>query len=171
MYCKYCGSKVEDEARFCAKCGKLVEPDTKRDDLFEEQVYVDPIKEKEKDDLSGKALTFAIWSLVFSFISSVVFLCVASEGWLLPLLYGFEREDITLIVAFYSTISLVFPILGCIFSAVAKQKVDLYVEKFGDTKGRVSVGKGLRIPAKIFNIIMIVLNAIMIVVLFSLFNI
>ena len=73
MYCKYCGNKLDEQAKFCSKCGKLVE-DRREVDFFDEPVYVDTIREAEKDKLSGKALTFAIWGLVLSAVSFILFL-------------------------------------------------------------------------------------------------
>ena len=38
MYCKYCGNKLDEQAKFCSKCGKLVE-DRKEVDFFDYQIF------------------------------------------------------------------------------------------------------------------------------------
>ena len=45
MFCKYCGEKLDEQARFCSKCGKVVE--TGKEEFFSDNEYVNPIKEKE----------------------------------------------------------------------------------------------------------------------------
>ena len=49
--------------------------------------------------------------------------------------------------------SFFLPILGFIFTIIAKSKIRSYVNLFGETQGRASVGKGLSIPALIISIV------------------
>ncbi len=79
MFCKYCGNELPENANFCPKCGKINE-DASKDDENEitvlpssednhEDIEVleaeDPFK-KEKTDLGGSILKFAILGLAFS---------------------------------------------------------------------------------------------------------
>ena len=45
------------------------------------------------------------------------------------------------------------PVLGFIFALIARSKLKSYVNIFGETTGRASVGKGLSIPALIISIV------------------
>ncbi len=70
MFCKYCGSKLEeDEGSFCKYCGaKLIENN---------QPTVQPATPAVKKE-ENTAQTFAILGLVFSFIFSLVGLIMSA---------------------------------------------------------------------------------------------
>lgn len=58
MFCKYCGSKIEDEETYCKNCGaKLIETE-------------ESIREAKKQE--NPAHSLAILGLVFSFIFTIV---------------------------------------------------------------------------------------------------
>ena len=121
MYCKYCGNELTDDAKYCSKCGKIVEKAEEREyDYFEtandytvEKQY-SPVEEKQKSDLGRKILTYAILGLAFG--------CT----WILSL-------------------------VGVIFASKAKKKIKEYIALYGETEGPASVGKALNIPGTIIS--------------------
>lgn len=69
--------------------------------------------------------------------------------------------------------SFFLPILGFIFTIIAKSKIRSYVNLFGETQGRASVGKGLSIGGLISSIVFFViwtLYIILLVISFILMN-
>ena len=52
--------------------------------------------------------------------------------------------------------SFILPILGLIFTIIAKTKVRNFVEAYGETEGRATVGKHLTIPGMISSIFFMV---------------
>ena len=73
MFCKYCGNELSENANFCPKCGKVVAKEEVNGefDFFEEKQQGfapanNPATEREKDDLSGQILKFAILSIAFA---------------------------------------------------------------------------------------------------------
>jgi hypothetical protein len=121
MYCKYCGNELTDDAKFCSKCGKIVESaGEKKDDFFQnandytvERQY-SPVEEKQKRSLGQKILTYAILGLSF--------------GWT-----GF------------------LSLFGVIFAGKAKKKIKEYIALYGETEGPATVGKSLNIPGMIIS--------------------
>ena len=47
MYCKHCGSKVEDTAKFCLNCGKQL----KKEENVSVSIIEEPINQKKKNYL------------------------------------------------------------------------------------------------------------------------
>ena len=78
MFCKYCGNELPESANFCPKCGKINEDASKDEenkiispvalneylDEAPEYEQEDPFR-KEKDELGGSILKFAILGLAF----------------------------------------------------------------------------------------------------------
>lgn len=73
--------------------------------------------------------------------------------------YKVEREQLSGRILTFSILSLVFMSTGClsllglIFACVAKSKVKTYVQRFGATEGRATVGKHLSTAGLISSII------------------
>ena len=74
MNCKYCGNEIEENAKFCSKCGKIIDelPSTVTPDRSE------PSEPSEiaarRDSLGGEILKFSIMSLVFTWTFFLSFL-------------------------------------------------------------------------------------------------
>ena len=81
MFCKYCGNKLPENANFCPVCGKINEDAAKDEEVVSaalevvieqpnepnesnEQESEDPF-EKEKEELGGQILKYAILGLAF----------------------------------------------------------------------------------------------------------
>ncbi len=62
MYCQFCGKEHADYVSFCPYCGMQVS----KGESVEEQVAVDPIYQREKDELGGEVLKFGILGLAFA---------------------------------------------------------------------------------------------------------
>ncbi len=62
MYCQFCGKEHADYVSFCPYCGMQIG----KSESVEEQVVVDPIYQREKDDLGGEVLKFGILGLAFA---------------------------------------------------------------------------------------------------------
>ena len=65
--------------------------------------------------------------------------------------------------------SFFLPILGFIFTVIARSKIKSYVNIFGETQGRASVGKGLSIGGLISSIVFFVIQTFYIVLVFITF--
>lgn len=79
MYCKNCGNKFEDGAKFCTSCGASVEAPVEEAPVYTiEDAMPDPLEE-EKGDAGRRILTLGICSLAFvsTFICSLVGLILA----------------------------------------------------------------------------------------------
>ena len=157
MYCKYCGEKLDDQARFCSKCGKVVE--TEKEDFFNDNEYVNPIKQEEIDSSSGRILGFAVWSLVLAIVGFIG----GFSGLSTLAFIGYEP---TVPLVYYS-ICIIFPIISLSLSSAAKNRINGLIEKHGETQGRATVGKGLLVPARIVAIIMLCIIATFIFVSFA----
>lgn len=125
MFCKYCGNQLPDDVNFCPKCGTIndiaegkadhavrVEPSYSEPavDVIDEQ------KAKEKKELGGSIMKFAIMGIAFA-------------------------------LSFYLS-----P-LGLVFSIISKVKLGIYKNRYGETEGAASVGKGIGIASLILSIV------------------
>ena len=109
MYCKYCGNKLDDQATFCSKCGKRVVEEVS---LFEEVKVENPQVEQHKNQLGGSILGFAITGMAFAVFAALLFLIGMEIAWLL---------DAETVIGYFIFV-LTFPILGWIFSGIARAK-------------------------------------------------
>ena len=62
MYCKNCGTQLEDTARFCPSCG-AAQAETP---TAEPEILPNPAREQRKDAKAGEVLKWGILSLAFS---------------------------------------------------------------------------------------------------------
>ena len=134
MFCKHCGSQIEDSAKFCHTCGKIVEREeyvasgNATPNYFETPApnyynnpapsnfnngYNPPVQKES----GGGILTFAILGLAFG--------C-------------------TLILSF----------LGIIFSAISRGKANNYIVRYGKLDGPGIAGNGIGKAGLIVSIIM-----------------
>ena len=148
MFCKHCGSQIDETAKFCTTCGKIVEKEAyvanenATHDYFEtpapnyynnpapnyfDNGYNPPIQKES----GGGILAFAILGLAFG--------C-------------------TLILSF----------LGIIFSAISRGKVNNYIVRYGKLDGPGIAGNGIGKAGLIVSIIMTVLCVFYIIALASL---
>ena len=146
MFCKHCGTQIEDSAKFCPTCGKIVEREeyvaaeapapnyfeNPTPDYFETPApaYFENSRPAEKES-GGGILGCAIVGLAFA--------CT----WILSF-------------------------LGIIFSCIAKAKINSYVMRNGELDAPGKVGKGISTAGVIVSIIMTVLLVLYIVALASL---
>ncbi len=157
MYCNYCGNKLEDEAIYCPKCGKKVVKESEAAPSYPGET--DIAKEKVKDFLGGKALKHGILSLVFPFISFLLWYIGLVAVMVATSADGADGSGKGVGI-FILLLSIVAAIIGLGMVNQVKQYKEEYERKFGDATGRVSVGKGLSIGGTVFNIIMLVLSSL-----------
>ncbi|MBQ8896932.1 MAG: zinc-ribbon domain-containing protein [Clostridia bacterium] len=73
MYCKHCGRKLDEDARFCPACGKTVEKDAAEEPVYtpEEPVYVDeePTAAPKAKSPVLPAILMGVFLLVWNFIT------------------------------------------------------------------------------------------------------
>ncbi len=68
MFCKFCGSNLEDGANFCTNCGKVVVGDSYDNGGLEvEEIsnVCDPVVDEQKSKSGRKVLKFGILGLAF----------------------------------------------------------------------------------------------------------
>ena len=138
MFCKHCGTKIEDNATLCHVCGKIVENDAfvenqeAQGDYFEtpnpEPNYYDDyqVNSQKPDKPAG--------------VSGLIFAIIGLE--------------------FACSVFLAF--LGIIFSYVARAKINTYVERYGEIN---SVNKVAKILSKIGIILSWVMTGIFVLYL------
>lgn len=87
MFCKFCGSEIENDANFCPNCGKVVTNDLYSNSIEKEEPVIsvyETVVDEEKQKAGGKILKsailgaafastawFALVGLIFSIISRV----------------------------------------------------------------------------------------------------
>lgn len=164
MFCNYCGNKMDEDAKFCSKCGRVVTVAT--EDKEEEPktvVYENPAVEKEKGEKKHKILLNAIlglafavvgFTLLFSFAASFLTLAIqesvvdGSVPEYISYVFEYAMTGLTLCVF---TVPLI--VLGAHFSLKAKGLVSDYIAEYGETDGKATVGKSLSIPGRIVSFI------------------
>ena len=137
MFCKYCGNDLNEGANFCTKCGKIV----------------------SHDDIPTTSMTSH---------SSEAFDDVSYEVPQDP-----ERSEKGGSILKFGILGLAFgcsfyiSLLGLIFSIIARVKVKRYIQEYGDTEGKATVGKHLSVAGSIVSIISLCLLPIVIIALVS----
>lgn len=107
MYCKHCGRKLDEDARFCPACGKTVEKDVAEEPVYvaEEPVYVaeEPVYVAEEPDYAAEepeeapkakspilpAILMGVFLLVWNFITVLLSLNLRTLTTLIQ--QGFDR--------------------------------------------------------------------------------
>ena len=80
MFCKYCGNKVDDNARFCASCGARTE-----DMTIPAEPVITPVVNNYRADLNEKAKDESADKILSQAIASIVLACtglLAFVGWI-----------------------------------------------------------------------------------------
>lgn len=151
MNCQFCGFKLDDQAKFCPTCGKLVgsQPENASDQPKTE--YTNPITDDKKSSLGRKLLIDSIVGLALGIVALTVFLTVC------PILLAAEYFDAAHSVLM---VSLPINIVGMCFSGSARAKLKKHRNLYGETSGPASVGKGISIPANIINVALMVIQAL-----------
>lgn len=129
MFCKNCGFELQEDAKFCSRCG--TEVDFVAANKNTEPVYgtvTDPYgtytyaqnqeEVEEKSELGGSVLKFGILGLVFSLTG-------------------------------------ILSLLGLIFSSVALSKANAFARIFGQTEGKATVGRKLGKAGLIVSIVLV----------------
>ena len=138
MFCRYCGNELPEDANFCPNCGKINEMEGAAMPRTE---TVDPMEGATK-------MTFTD---------------------------PFEKEKdklsgsilTTAILSLAFSFTFLFSWVGLVFAIISRVKVSSYVEQFGETEGRASVGKGLGIGGLITSIVMSAIFLLYVVILVS----
>lgn len=137
MFCKYCGTKLMDDAVFCHACGKATNeqpasrvqivyqpPVQPVQPVFQQPVYQAPIRPvydpAEAEKLQNQALTFGILGLSLSFLG----------------------------------------VPGIIFSSIAGSRASALKKLTGQLTGKARTGHGLAKAGKIVGIVMTVVWAL-----------
>lgn len=137
MFCKYCGTKLMDDAVFCHACGKATNeqpasrvqivyqsPVQPVQPVFQQPVYQAPVQpaydSAEAEKLQNQALTFGILGLSLSILG----------------------------------------VPGIIFSSIAGGKASALKKLIGQLPGKARTGHGLAKAGKIVSIIMTVVWAL-----------
>lgn len=130
MFCKFCGNNLDDDAKFCTKCGKLVGDSSEKYNEPNERYSAET--EAVRNDLAGSILKFGIMGLAFGVCSfflsflGIIFSAIAkSKAKEYELAYGSTTGKATVgknlatggliasiiftaIVAFYFTLMITF---------------------------------------------------------------
>ena len=140
MYCRNCGTKLDDDMKFCPECGAPVvrENGKAETDFYSEtqpaadpnpqpKTGCEPVRETPKDT-STASMVFGLISLGSMQIAAVSF---AGLGWL-------------------------FAIAGIVFGIIAQAKSAQYRRRFGIRNGKAKAGKILGCIATVFCILILV---------------
>lgn len=154
MFCKFCGNQLDDDAKFCSKCGKLVSAETNENKKEPETVvisdeYGNPTASYNAPAVSNPQPTYQPYSAPVSENSAVR----DAEGKSI-LVFGI------LGVAF--ACSIYFAFLGIIFSVIARSKLKRYLNCYGETRGTATVGKYLSLGGIIGSIVMTAISVLLI---------
>jgi len=165
MFCNFCGHKIDDGAKFCPKCGKMVAVATEKMEEAKPVVYESPVVKKEQDERKNKILKFAILGLAFAVVACIAILVMVYVCAIAYVVEGYV--DIGLMFGFVALVP--FGVLGAVFSQKASELVAAYIADYGETDGRATVGKSLALPGKIIASISIglIICAILVIVLLS----
>ena len=115
MFCKYCGNEISEGGKFCSKCGKICNEEAEPQEILNFETET-PAENTETSSLD-------------------------------PALEA-ERDSLGGKILTFAILGLAFGLscvsfLGIIFAAISKKTLKEYTEKFGETEGRASAGKGI----------------------------
>lgn len=148
MYCKYCGVSLPEECKFCPSCGKRLENDTATEMKAVE--VVTPVVAGSETTVSATSAVTVEEKIFEKGSLSVVEKPVAESR-----VEDEERDKAGGSILTFAILGLAFgetlilSVLGLIFTYIARNKIKKYVEKYGETTGCASVGKGLSIAGLI----------------------
>lgn len=156
MICPYCGAELKDDAVFCHKCGKGVEPaipeTSETPETNNARVEIPLMREEPKTGTSvmqateaRKTLTTGVVSLAFAFVASNA------------LSYVMELDMVAVIIA------LLMSILSIIAGFVCKKNVRNYQANYGPVTGMAKVGKILGIVGLVYGFVSLA-NSILVLI-------
>ncbi len=159
MYCKYCGTQISNDSKFCHNCGSNVEPqgDVALQPVVEQPVVaepIEPVKPKVSISKSIKSLVFGAIGMEFAIMAMIFiieFIAVFSIS------VGTEDNGaiIALVIVF-----LPISIIGLCFANAAKSNSDEYCALSGSPNGFSKTGRILGITARVLSIISIAIYAL-----------
>ena len=163
MFCVHCGNKMDEDTKFCSKCGRVVTVATEDKEEPKTVVYENPAVEKEKDEKKHKILLNAILGLAFAAVGFVVLFTLAAVFSTLAMqvssvevadpeysMLAFDYAMLGLVSCFF-TVPLI--VLGTHFSLKARGLVIAYIAEYGETDGKATVGKSVSIPGRIMSFV------------------
>ena len=155
MFCKFCGNQLDDDAKFCSKCGKLVSAETNENKKEPETVVISDEFGNPTASYNAPAQSYSqpAYQQPYSAPVSENSAARDSDGKSI-LVFGI------LGVAF--ACSVYFAFLGIIFSLTARVKLKKYLNNYGETRGTATVGKYLSLGGLIGSIVMTVISVILI---------
>jgi hypothetical protein len=144
MYCRNCGNELPEGANFCPACGT-------GNEVVIENRDAAPANEAPVYEANPTANEFPAYDgAVEPSVNEPTEPALSEEELI-------EKNALAGKILTFGILGLAFSeigLLGLIFSIIAKAKVKAFTQKFGETTGRASVGKGLSIGGFITSIIM-----------------
>lgn len=126
MFCKYCGNELPEGTTFCLRCGK--------DDSVQVVGYSSDTQKDANNDVNDEK----------------------NLNDKRPV--DKNKDDLSGSILKFSILGLAFSLsfwlslLGLIFSIISRMKLRVYIEKYGNTEGRATVGKHIGLVGLITNI-------------------
>ncbi len=117
MYCRNCGTYLNDDAAYCSACGAAQQQSTY---TYTDQPTEQPANEAQK----SASINVLVWGI-------------------LGLFFALE-----------------LPLLGLIFSCIARKKVTAYEQTYGAAKEVAGIGKGLAIAGFVVGLVCTILGAL-----------
>ena len=155
MNCKYCGSNLSDDTKFCPNCGNNV---SEIQDDFVQEAPIEvgaPAEDEQKNSLSNKILSTAAVSLALSMVSAMFIS-------LIPIVLSITKEFAYMTV--WSFTALVINIVALCIKGSSKRTLSKFSALYDDLTVKARVGKILCIPSTILNIVLLVCDAIFLLV-------
>ena len=138
-FCRYCGNKIEDDARFCNNCGAKVEVEAPKAEPAPTYAYA--TKEEPKEEVSkGGAVTSMVFGIISTFTS--IFCYVP--------------------FAFF-----IFTALSIVFISISNSKRNAYLNAGGTSNGFVGAAKATSIVGLVLTILFTIVGFIITVGLIS----
>ena len=112
MYCKYCGSHIADDSKFCSECGTKVNDFYSRSDFCQQDSNIDNRTRSKVFAFVGFGLGITAFVISFMFIAGYCAFLFAIPGII------FSVQGKKSVKASYAKKGLVFSILGLILGFV-----------------------------------------------------
>jgi hypothetical protein len=154
MFCKFCGNQLDDDAKFCSKCGKLVGAETNENKKEPEPVVI-------SDEYGNPTVSYNAPAQSYSQPTYQPYSAPVCED---DAVRDSEGKSILVfgILGVAFACSVYFAFLGMIFSIIARVKLKRYLNNYGETRGTATVGKYFSLGGLIGSIVMTVLSVILV---------
>lgn len=155
MFCKFCGNQLDDDAKFCSKCGKLVSAETNENKKETETVVI-------SDEYGNPTASYNAPAQSYSQPAYQPYSAPVNEN---STARDSDGKSILVfgILGVAFACSVYFAFLGMIFSIIARVKLRRYLNNYGETRGTATVGKYLSLGGLIGSIVMTVISVVLIV--------